>query len=157
MIARSLRWRLLLAAAGAIMLALALAWVFMTLLFERHLERRLEVELTRDALGLVADLAFDAQGRLALERQPVDARMDKPAGGYYWQVSSPAGVLRSRSLWDQVLTMPPPTHYPEQGYRVLQLRDNQGREAIARGQALTDAQILQMNWLAEGVQGQLPK
>ena len=37
------------------------------------------------------------------------------------------------------------------------VRDNQGREAIARGQALTDAQILQMNWLAEGVQGQLPK
>jgi signal transduction histidine kinase len=106
-IARSLRWRLLLAAAGAILLALALAWVFMTLLFERHLERRLEVELTRDALGLVADLAFDAQGRLALERQPVDARMDKPAGGYYWQVSSPAGVLRSRSLWDSALPVPP--------------------------------------------------
>ena len=116
MIARSLRWRLLLAAAGAILLALALAWVFMTLLFERHLERRLEVELTRDALGLVADLTFDAQGRLALERQPVDARMDKPAGGYYWQVSSPAGVLRSRSLWDSALPVPP--QVPTDGWQL---------------------------------------
>ncbi len=26
---------------------------------------------------------------------------------------------------------PPPTHYPEQGYRVLQLRDNQGRALLA--------------------------
>ena len=116
MIARSLRWRLLLAAAGAILLALALAWVFMTLLFERHLERRLEVELTRDALGLVADLTFDARGHLALERQPVDARMDKPAGGYYWQVSSPAGVLRSRSLWDSALPVPP--QVPTDGWRL---------------------------------------
>jgi signal transduction histidine kinase len=120
MIARSLRWRLLLAAAGAILLALALAWMFMTLLFERHLERRLEVEMTRDALGLVADLAFDAQGRLLLERQPSDARMDKPAGGYYWQVSSPAGVLRSRSLWDSAL--PVPSQVPADGWR-LQRRD----------------------------------
>ena len=116
MIARSLRWRLLLAAAGAILLALALAWMFMTLLFERHLERRLEVELTRDALGLVADLVFNARGHLALERQPVDARMDKPAGGYYWQVSSPAGVLRSRSLWDSALPVPP--QVPTDGWRL---------------------------------------
>ena len=33
------------------------------------------------------------------------------------------------------------------------VRDNQGREVIAAGQALTDTQILQMNWLVEGVQG----
>ena len=36
------------------------------------------------------------------------------------------------------------------------VRDNTGRVVIARGQTLSDAQILQMNWLAEGVQGQLP-
>ena len=120
MIAHSLRWRLLLAAAGAILFALALAWVFMTLLFERHLVRRLEVEMTRDALALVAGLAIDAQGRLALEQQPGDARMDKPAGSYYWQVSSPAGVLRSRSLWDSAL--PVPSQVPIDDWR-LQRRD----------------------------------
>ncbi len=35
------------------------------------------------------------------------------------------------------------------------VRDNEGREVIAAGQALSDAQILQMNWLVEGVQGKL--
>ena len=34
--------------------------------------------------------------------------------------------------------------------------DNQGRKIIARGQTLSDEQILQMNWLVEGVQGKLP-
>ncbi|MET3917606.1 basic membrane protein A [Variovorax sp. OAS795] len=33
------------------------------------------------------------------------------------------------------------------------VRDNEGRVAIARGAQLTDEQVLKMNWLAEGVQG----
>ena len=37
------------------------------------------------------------------------------------------------------------------------IRDNAGRTVIAAGQALSDAQILQMNWLVEGVQGQLAR
>lgn len=37
------------------------------------------------------------------------------------------------------------------------VRDNTGHEAIARGQALSDAQILQMNWLVEGVQGKVAR
>jgi simple sugar transport system substrate-binding protein len=35
------------------------------------------------------------------------------------------------------------------------VRDNTGKVVIEPGQALTDAQILEMNWLAEGVQGHL--
>lgn len=100
MIARSLRWRLLLGATAAILVALCVAWLFMTLLFERHLERRLQAELTRDALALVANLSFAADGRPMLEVEPGDPRLQKPAGGYYWQVSTANGALRSRSLWD---------------------------------------------------------
>ena len=37
------------------------------------------------------------------------------------------------------------------------VRDNEGREVIAKGQTLGDEQILQMNWLAEGVLGRLPR
>jgi simple sugar transport system substrate-binding protein len=35
--------------------------------------------------------------------------------------------------------------------------DNTGREVIAAGVRLSDAQILDMNWLVQGVQGRLPK
>ncbi len=34
--------------------------------------------------------------------------------------------------------------------------DNQGREVIAKGQTLSDEQILKMNWLVQGVAGKLP-
>ena len=37
------------------------------------------------------------------------------------------------------------------------VRDNEGHEVIAAGQALADAQILQMNWLVEGVVGKLAR
>ena len=34
--------------------------------------------------------------------------------------------------------------------------DNQGKEVLAKGQTLSDEQILKMNWLVQGVQGKLP-
>lgn len=116
MIAHSLRWRLLLAAAAAILLALVIAWLFMTLLFERHLERRLQDDMTRDALVLVAGLGLDARGVPVLDGGPGDSRLQKPAGGYYWQVSTEAGALRSRSLWDSALAVP--ADIPSTGWRL---------------------------------------
>lgn len=116
MIARSLRWRLLLVAAAAILVALAIAWAFMTLLFGRHLERQLEAEMTRGALVVVAGLELSPTGSPALTAQPADPRVDTPAGGYYWQVSADEGALRSRSLWDAAL--PVPADVPTDAWRM---------------------------------------
>lgn len=103
MIPRSLRVRLLLGAAIAIFVALAASWVAMTLLFERHTERRVEADLIRDGLLLAADVSLDGTGAPQLTERPGDARFLEPASGLYWQVSTPQGTLRSRSLWDQDL------------------------------------------------------
>jgi len=100
----SLRWRLLFGAAAAILLALAVAWLFMTLLFERHLERRLQTEMERDGQRLAAVLALDPAGAATLAAEPLsDPRLQAPGGGFYWQLTTTARTLRSRSLWDQVL------------------------------------------------------
>ncbi|MDM0011630.1 BMP family ABC transporter substrate-binding protein [Variovorax sp. J22P168] len=37
------------------------------------------------------------------------------------------------------------------------VRDNEGRVVIAKGQGLTDEQILNMNWLVDGVQGKVAR
>jgi len=42
-------------------------------------------------------------------------------------------------------------------HAVAAVRDNEGREVIPAGHTLTDADILRMNWLVEGVQGKLPR
>jgi signal transduction histidine kinase len=100
---RSLRLRLLVGAAVAILLALAVAWSMMTVLFQRHLERREIQELDRQAVPLIAGLQVDAKGRLSVTAQPPDPRFTRPSSGLYWQISSQHGRLRSRSLWDQEL------------------------------------------------------
>lgn len=104
--AGSLRLRLILGGAMAVLVALAVSWLAMTWLFERHIERRETDELTRVALNLVAGLSVDPAGKPVVAAAPVDPRLQTPAGGLYWQVSTPAGAVRSRSLWDQALKPP---------------------------------------------------
>jgi len=118
MIARSLHRRLLLGAATAILLALAIAWGFMTVLFERHLERRLQDDMTRDALQVAAALSLSPGGAPLVAGGPADPRFAQPASGYYWQASSEAGVSRSRSLWDEALPVPEPAAAPHDGWRL---------------------------------------
>lgn len=98
--ARSLSVRLLAFAGAAIALALTMAWLVLGTLFERHAERQLQAELERHGIALIAAIRVDAQGLPRLDRQPTDPRFDRPASGLYWRLATPAGELRSRSLWD---------------------------------------------------------
>ena len=108
---RSLRLRLLAGAAIAILVSLAVAWSMMTVLFQRHLERREIQELDRQAVPLIAGLQVDVKGRLSVTAQPPDPRFTRPSSGLYWQISSQHGRMRSRSLWDQEL----PTAHADAG------------------------------------------
>ena len=113
--AGSLRLRLILGGALAVLVALVVSWLAMTWLFERHIERRETDELTRVALNLVAGLSVDPAGKPVVTGAPADPRLQAPAGGLYWQVSTAAGTVRSRSLWDQALK--PPAEAPAEAWR----------------------------------------
>jgi len=104
-----LRVRLLLSATAAIFVALAFAWFVMTKVFERHIERRVHADLAREGMQLAANVSIGPRGEPQLSREPGDVRFSEPASGLYWQVTSSAGDLRSRSLWDQSL---PATQLP---------------------------------------------
>ena len=88
---RSLRLRLLAGAAIAILVSMAVAWSVMTVLFQRHLERREIQELDRQAVPLIAGLQVDAKGRLSVTAQPSDPRFTRPSSGLYWLISSQHG------------------------------------------------------------------
>jgi signal transduction histidine kinase len=105
---RSLRFRLLVASAVSIALALLVAGVGLSALFERHVERRVEAQLD-DTLGqILAHLTATAEGRIHLDLALADPRFQTPLGGLYWQVQDEdrPTLLRSRSLWDAVLELP---------------------------------------------------
>lgn len=106
---RSLRLRLVLAAIFSIALALAVAGVGLALIFERHVVRRVGVELDAHLRQLADEIAFAADGTLQLSRDPSDPRFNDPLSGLYWQALDEGNGqrLRSRSLWDQSLVLPP--------------------------------------------------
>lgn len=106
MIARSLRLRLLLGAACAIFAALAVAWLAMSYLFERHIERQVEADLGARGLEVIAALYRDTNGAYALDPAPSAPQFNAPSSGLYWQVTGGDVQLRSRSLWDEALPAP---------------------------------------------------
>ncbi len=113
MIGNSLRLRLLAGAAGAIFVALVIAWIVMIFLFQRHIETRVEQELQRYALQLVAGFEVNADGSIVIQQSPADPRFETPASGLYWQITSDGGTWRSRSLWDQILAPSPSANTAE--------------------------------------------
>ena len=105
----SLRLRLLLAGAVSTVLALVLAAYVLMLLFERHVERRIDQELNLYLDQLIGQIEPSLSGEIALARPLADPRFEKPLSGLYWQIlREPAGkAVRSRSLWDFELQLPP--------------------------------------------------
>ena len=107
----SLRLRLLLAGAASTLVALALAAYGLTILFERHVERRLTAELVVHLNQITAQLepSTETPGEITLAAQPADPRFEVPLSGLYWQIihEQKGTVLRSRSLWDSELALPP--------------------------------------------------
>lgn len=105
----SLRLRLLATGAASILIALALGGFGLTLLFERHVERRVMVEMELDLRQLVGHLGRGENGALVLERPLANPRFEEPLSGLYWQITEEpgGGALRSRSLWDGALDLPP--------------------------------------------------
>lgn len=115
--ARSLRWRLLGLTLVAVSVALLGAGFLLASLFRTHVTAQFEIQLLRQLDQLTAALEPDAQQRPQLKTPLSDPRWHTPYSGLYWQIEAldPAGatlaparpVLRSRSLWDTELLLPP--------------------------------------------------
>ncbi|WP_333795162.1 HAMP domain-containing sensor histidine kinase [Hyphomicrobium sp.] len=105
---RSLRLRLLLAGVISTGIALTLAGYGLAVLFERHVERRIDAELVVYLNQITAHLEPGEGGRLKLSGPAADPRFEVPLSGLYWQIvdEQTGTVLRSRSLWDAELALP---------------------------------------------------
>lgn len=108
MIARSLRIRLLAAAAFSIGVALIVAQFGLNALFERHVVRRMAAELEVTLLQLAAGISILPDGAVEMTKELPDPRFSVPYSGFYWQIeqSGKGVILRSRSLWDGELAIP---------------------------------------------------
>ncbi len=56
---------------------------------------------------ILVGIERDAAGQIIMGAVPADARFTTPFGGLYWQIETEGQQLRSRSLWDFALDLPP--------------------------------------------------
>jgi signal transduction histidine kinase len=83
-------------------------------LFHEHVLRQFEKSLAQQLTQVTARLSVNAQGQPVIDALALsDPRWQRPLSGLYWQLDDltpgqvQPGVLRSRSLWDAQLTLPP--------------------------------------------------
>jgi len=115
---RSLRFRLIAGGIAALLLALTLSGMGLTVLFERHIARTMTDDLDVYLKQLLASIDVDPQGHLVLGQAPADPRFGEPFSGRYWQISSDrSDLLRSRSLWDTTLALPADEPSPGEVHR----------------------------------------
>lgn len=103
---RSVRLRLLIAGGAGVALTLMLAAAGLAVLFERHVDRVAASELSDRLEHLVSAVETGPDGALLMAAPPRDPLYQRPYSGHYWQIEGPGETLRSRSLWDFVLTPP---------------------------------------------------
>ena len=89
----SLAGRLILAAAGLTVLALAVAWVALSALLADFVDRRLAAELEAALRGVMAAATWDEDGRLVVEPPPPDPRYEQPGSGWSWTVAEGSVLL----------------------------------------------------------------
>ncbi|WP_350494824.1 hypothetical protein [Neopusillimonas aromaticivorans] len=110
----SLRGRLLLGTLAWVLVSVLVAGWVLADLFRQHAARQMASELAVHMNQLVAALSVNAQGQPTLQFEPTDPRFQRPFSGLYWQVDQREpgqapreAVFHSRSLWDEVLRVPP--------------------------------------------------
>jgi len=112
----SLRLRLLLGTLAWIAVTILVAGWALGGLFRQHVALQFHTELNTHLDQLAAHLVVDQTGQLSLTAAQSDPRFSKPYSGLYWQIDridtapgNALGLLRSRSLWDDVLRVPADT------------------------------------------------
>ncbi|MGQ0592608.1 MAG: ATP-binding protein [Gammaproteobacteria bacterium] len=84
----------------------ALQWTLVSLTVRRVTEDYAASRLQRDIEQLLAALSFGPAGHPVLPPTAVRQESRKAFSGHYYRIQTGAGVLRSRSLWDQDLVLP---------------------------------------------------
>lgn len=110
----SLRVRLMLGTLVWISIALLLAGFVLTNFFKNYATKQFELGLQTHLDQLTASFNVNDQKTATVSPPLSDPRFSQPLSGLYWQIDTTenTGLLRSRSLWDDVIRIPKNTLDP---------------------------------------------
>jgi len=90
----------------SLLVMVCLLWVTVGLTARLMLEQQLAERLSHDAESLLGGVQLDAAGAVQLDAARIQGIYQRPFSGHYYQISSDAQEIRSRSLWDTALPAP---------------------------------------------------
>ena len=99
----SLRARLGLGLVSSLAVMIGLLWLTVGISVRTLMEEQLASRLAHDAESLLGGLEIDSAGHASIDSRRIQGIYQQPFSGHYFQVEIGGEVLRSRSLWDQVL------------------------------------------------------
>jgi signal transduction histidine kinase len=104
---RSIQSRLSLGLLLSLIIVFTAQWLLVShgvrVLAEHYISER----LMHDAEGMLRAINIDAQGKPGLDPSVTTPVFQQPFSGHYYRITVGEQVLRSRSLWDQDLPIPP--------------------------------------------------
>jgi signal transduction histidine kinase len=102
----SLRARLGLGLISSLALMIGLLWLTVGISVRLLMEEQLASRLAHDAEALLGGLSIDDAGHASLDSRRIQGIYQQPFSGHYFQIAIEDEVVRSRSLWDEVLPIP---------------------------------------------------
>lgn len=106
---RSMQARLAASLIAAVFALLGLQWLVVNTVIRHVIEDFVVSRLEHDAETLVSALDFDADGLPVLAGGLANGVYERPFSGHYYRIVVGATTVRSRSLWDEDLNLPPQT------------------------------------------------
>jgi len=104
---RSLQFRLSLGLFVSLVLAFVVLWILVSHASRYLAEGYIVTRLEHDTESLLASVQVDATGNINLDPSRLNPVYARPFSGHYYKILQGTASLRSRSLWDQDLTIQP--------------------------------------------------
>jgi signal transduction histidine kinase len=128
----SLSRRLLAVAAAFIALAMIAATIVIGFVLHRFVQGQIDQRLDTQIVFLSSMLTAGNDGVIALTGNADGPPFDRPARGWYWQVTGPKNTIRSRSLEGASIEAPPVHHPPPRDFHHRPPEDFDGPPVGAR-------------------------
>ncbi len=102
----SLRARLGLGLVTSLVVMIGLLWLTVGISARILMEEQLASRLAHDGESLLGGVAIDGEGHASVDARRIQGIYQQPFSGHYFQIDIEGQVIRSRSLWDEVLPVP---------------------------------------------------
>ncbi|MCP4286671.1 MAG: ATP-binding protein [Gammaproteobacteria bacterium] len=102
----SLRARLGLGLVTSLVVMIGLLWLTVGISARILMEEQLASRLAHDGESLLGGVAIDGADHASVDARRIQGIYQQPFSGHYFQIDIEGQVIRSRSLWDEVLPVP---------------------------------------------------